>query len=121
MEIDLTGVWLNALAKIPVCEDIAEDNDDHQVITRYTPLGVCVAIVPWKFPILLACDKTAPALVTGNTLIVKPSPFTAYYGLKLGELAQAYFPLGVCQVIGGSDSYPPGHTGQLFGPVGNPD
>lgn len=74
---------------------------------RYTPLGVVAGIVPWNFPIHLACGKIAPSLVTGNTIIIKPSPFTPYCDLKLGELAQAFFPPGVLQVISGDDQLGP--------------
>jgi acyl-CoA reductase-like NAD-dependent aldehyde dehydrogenase len=47
--------------------------------------------------------KVVPALLTGNTIIVKPSPFTPYCDLKLGELAQAFFPPGVIQCLSGDD------------------
>lgn len=54
-------------------EQLMEESEGKKVITRYTPLGVVAAIVPWNFPTLLACGKIAPALVTGNTIIIKPS------------------------------------------------
>lgn len=76
-------------------------------IVRHVPLGVVVGIVPWNFPILLACTKIAPALITGNTIILKPSPFTPYCGLKLAELAQRFFPPGVMQALSGDDSLGP--------------
>jgi len=66
-----------------------------------------VAIVPWNFPIQLACGKIAPALIAGNALILKPSPFTPYCGLKLGELAQQFFPPGVLQTLSGDDGLGP--------------
>jgi acyl-CoA reductase-like NAD-dependent aldehyde dehydrogenase len=74
---------------------------------RYTPLGVCVGIVPWNFPIVLAINKIAPAVMSGNTVIIKPSPFTPYCGIKLVELAQRFFPPGVIQVLSGNDSLGP--------------
>ena len=52
---------------------VIEDTDERTVITRYTPLGVVCAIVPWNFPIRLAVGKIAPAVLTGNVVIVKPS------------------------------------------------
>lgn len=51
--------------------------------------------------------KIAPAVLTGNTIIVKPSPFTPYCDLKLVELAQKFFPAGVVQVLSGDDSLGP--------------
>jgi len=61
------------------------------------------AICPWNYPLILSCGKIAPALTTGNCIIVKPSPFTPYTALKFVELAQAILPPGVLQVVGGND------------------
>lgn len=48
--------------------------DEEKIIeTSYKPLGVCAAICPWNFPIFLAMGKIAPAVMAGNTIIVKPS------------------------------------------------
>jgi acyl-CoA reductase-like NAD-dependent aldehyde dehydrogenase len=60
-------------------------------------------IVPWNFPILLAIWKIAPALITGNCIIIKPSPFTPLCTLKLGELCRCVVPEGVFSVISGGD------------------
>lgn len=68
--------WFREIAKQSLPEEVLEDTADRLVISRHTPLGVVGAIVPWNFPILLAVWKIAPALVAGNTIIVKPSPFT---------------------------------------------
>ncbi|WP_254503777.1 aldehyde dehydrogenase family protein, partial [Salmonella enterica] len=54
--------------------------------TRHVPLGVVGAIVPWNFPVLLALWKIGPALLTGNTMVLKPSPFTPLATLRLAEL-----------------------------------
>lgn len=80
---------------------------DREIVNRYTPLGVAVGIVPWNYPILLAAGKLAPALLTGNVMIIKPSPFTPAGGLKLCELAQRFFPPGVVQCLSGDDSLGP--------------
>ncbi len=50
------------------------------------PLGVCALMVPWNFPLLLAAWKMAPALAMGNTVLLKPSPFTSLSSLRLVEL-----------------------------------
>jgi len=106
-----TGVhWIRELTKIEIKEEVVEEDDDKQIVVRYTPLGVAVGIVPWNFPVHLACGKIAPALITGNTIIIKPSPFTPYCDLKLGELAQQYFPPGVVQVLSGDDNLGPWFT-----------
>ncbi|KAK7902266.1 hypothetical protein LTR67_001911 [Exophiala xenobiotica] len=83
------------------------EDERRRAILSYTPLGVCALIVPWNFPISLGTQKIASALVTGNTVILKPSPFTPFCGLKLGELAQQFFPPGVFQVLNGDDELGP--------------
>ena len=49
------------------------DDDDLKVTTYYEPLGVVGGICPWNFPMVLAMLKIAPAILVGNTIIVKPS------------------------------------------------
>lgn len=61
------------MANLPLPEDVIEDNEKRTVITRYTAIGVVAAIIPWNFPLLLATGKIAPALLSGNVIIVKPS------------------------------------------------
>ncbi|CAG9936419.1 unnamed protein product [Clonostachys rosea f. rosea IK726] len=106
-ETDSAIEWIRGMANISLPEDVIEDNERHTVTTRYLPLGVVAAIVPWNFPLLLATGKIAPALLTGNVIIVKPSPFTPYGGLKLVELAQQFFPPGVVQSLSGDDKLGP--------------
>ena len=73
------------------------------VYTLREPLGVCAAIVPWNFPLLSAVWKVAPALATGNTMILKPASLTPLTALALGALAlEVGFPPGVLNVITGS-------------------
>lgn len=79
------------------------EDDEKTIYTEYTPLGVCGGIIPWNFPLILSIGKIAPALLTGNTIIVKPSPFTPYTGLKMVELMQEIFPPGVVQAVGGNN------------------
>ncbi len=61
------------MANIELAEETIEDNAERTTVVRYVPLGVVSAIVPWNFPILLATGKIGPSLITGNTLILKPS------------------------------------------------
>lgn len=69
--------------------------------------------VPWNWPVLLGLGKLGPAVITGNTFIMKPSPYTPYCDLKLGELAAQVFPPGVVQVLSGDDSLGPWITEHL--------
>jgi len=75
------------------------------VYTQREPLGVVAAIVPWNFPLLIAMWKVAPALATGNTVILKPASQTPLTALAIGQLAiDCGFPPGVLNVMTGSGS-----------------
>jgi (Z)-2-((N-methylformamido)methylene)-5-hydroxybutyrolactone dehydrogenase len=70
--------------------------------TRWEPLGVVVAIVPWNSPLLLLAWKLAPALAAGNTVVIKPSEFTSASTLEFGRLVEAAgFPPGVVNIVTG--------------------
>ncbi|RDW94222.1 aldehyde dehydrogenase family protein [Aspergillus mulundensis] len=92
-------------------DEIIEDSAHKRIIVRHTPIGVAVGIIPWNFPHALTVIKLAPALLTGNVIIIKPSPFTPYCALKLVELAQRFFPPGVVQALSGDDRLGPWLTG----------
>jgi acyl-CoA reductase-like NAD-dependent aldehyde dehydrogenase len=102
-EIMGSAIWCREIAKQTLADEIIEDTGERRVITRYTPLGAVGAIVPWNFPVLLAIWKIAPALAAGNTIVVKPSPFTPLCTLKLGELCAKVLPPGVLNVVSGGD------------------
>ncbi|KAL5453437.1 hypothetical protein PMIN06_005473 [Paraphaeosphaeria minitans] len=70
---------------LEIPEDKIED-DEKTIYTEYITLGVCAGIIPWNFPLVLSIGKIAPALLTGNAIIIKPSPFTPYTGLKVVEI-----------------------------------
>lgn len=80
------------------------EDDTVKIIGTYVPIGVMAAISPWNFPMILSSVKVVSALVTGNCVIIKPSPFTPYSILKFCELAQSVLPAGVFQALsGGAD------------------
>lgn len=79
------------------------------------PLGVAGQIIPWNFPLLMAAWKIAPALATGNTVVLKPAETTSLTALKLAEIIQeADLPPGVVNIITGA-----GATGAAI--VNHPD
>ncbi|WP_218195348.1 aldehyde dehydrogenase family protein [Pseudomonas sp. 02C 26] len=96
--------WCREIAKQALVDEVVQDNGTNRIVSRHTPIGVVGAITPWNFPVLLAIWKIAPALVAGNTMVLKPSPFTPLCTLLLGELANEILPPGVLNVLaGGSD------------------
>lgn len=84
-----------------------QDDKDLTISVSYTPLGVVAAICPWNYPLVLAMGKISAALVTGNCVITKPSPFTPYSILKFTELVRDIFPPGVIQALHGDASLGP--------------
>jgi len=74
-------------------------------VVAYTlrePIGVVGAIIPWNYPLMMAAWKVAPALATGNTLILKPASATPLTAIRLGELAlEAGIPPGVLNIVPG--------------------
>jgi acyl-CoA reductase-like NAD-dependent aldehyde dehydrogenase len=106
-ELDSTLTWLRAFATMEIKDEVLQEDDDKIIYSTHPPIGVCAGIVPWNWPILLGLGKLGPALITGNTFIMKPSPYTPYCDLKLGELAVSIFPPGVVQVLSGDDGLGP--------------
>ncbi|THF66611.1 aldehyde dehydrogenase family protein [Pseudothauera nasutitermitis] len=95
--------WLREVARRRLADQVLEDAPRHRVDKSYVPLGVAGLIVPWNFPLCLAAWKFAPALITGNTVILKPSPYTPLTALRLAELAEGVLPPGVFTVLTGDD------------------
>ncbi|WP_155645916.1 aldehyde dehydrogenase family protein, partial [Erythrobacter donghaensis] len=67
--------------------------------TRRVPVGVVGGIVPWNFPVMMAVQKIVPALLSGCTMVLKPSPFTPLATLRIVELIADEVPAGVLNVI----------------------
>jgi acyl-CoA reductase-like NAD-dependent aldehyde dehydrogenase len=78
---------------------VIEDSGDRRVEAYRRPLGVVGCIIPWNYPLLILGFKLPPALLAGNTLIVKPAPTTPLSTLKFAELVQNILPKGVLNVI----------------------
>lgn len=78
---------------------VLRDDGTGKVIEHRTPLGVVAAITPWNFPMILLINKLAPALITGNTMVLKPAPTTPLTSLLFGEIAREVLPAGVFNVI----------------------
>ncbi|KAI8944203.1 aldehyde dehydrogenase [Xylaria longipes] len=99
--------WLRDFCKLSLPDKITEASCGRHVVERYIPIGVTVGIIPWNGPVILTCGKIAPAMLTGNALILKPSPFAPYSVLKMVELGLQFFPRGVLQALSGEDNLGP--------------
>jgi len=75
---------------------------DYFCYTRHEPVGVVGQIIPWNFPMLMLAWKLAPALATGNTVVMKPAEQTPLSALRIGQLiVEAGFPAGVVNLLPG--------------------
>lgn len=82
--------------------EVAPTEKDVHAYISHQPIGVVAAVVPWNFPLWIACWKLGPALAAGNSVILKPSEKSSLTAIFLGKLAkQAGLPDGVFQVITG--------------------
>lgn len=102
-EIYGSADWLRAISEQRLEDEVVHSDDERSVVTRYTPVGVVGAIVPWNFPLLLAVWKIAPALMAGCTLVLKPSPYTPLCDLKFAEMALDILPPGVLNCVSGGN------------------
>ncbi len=98
-----SAIWCQYFANLEMVPQVIQDDDSAYVELARRPLGVVAAITPWNFPLTLAFWKIAPALLAGNTLVLKPSPFTPLTTLKVGELLRDVFPPGVVNIVSGGD------------------
>jgi len=110
LKIDIPGAarciawYAEAIDK--VYDEIAPTPHDVLALITREPVGVVGAIVPWNFPLLMACWKLGPALATGNSVVLKPSEKSPLTALRIAELAvEAGLPEGVLNVVPGF-----GHT-----------
>ncbi|NLR72229.1 aldehyde dehydrogenase family protein [Novosphingobium sp. ERN07] len=106
-EIGASAAIMSAQSTLSLEETINEDSDTRLSRTRRVPVGVVAGIVPWNFPVLMAVQKIAPAILSGCTIVLKPSPFTPLTTLKFAELIKDIVPAGVVNIITGEDSLGP--------------
>jgi acyl-CoA reductase-like NAD-dependent aldehyde dehydrogenase len=103
LEMFGSAMWCTYFADLEIPRQILQDDEEAFVEIVNRPLGVVAAITPWNFPVNLAFWKIAPALLAGNTMVLKPSPFTPLSTLKVGELLRSVLPPGVLNVVSGGD------------------
>ncbi|GAA1720983.1 aldehyde dehydrogenase family protein [Fodinicola feengrottensis] len=102
-EVYGSAAWLKYFAGLELPREIIQDDKRGLAEVVRRPIGPVAAITPWNFPLLLAFWKIAPALRAGNTLVLKPSPFTPLVSLKIGEVLRDVLPPGVLNVVSGGN------------------
>jgi acyl-CoA reductase-like NAD-dependent aldehyde dehydrogenase len=102
-EIGRAASQSEGLSKIAIVPETLVDDAERHIELAYRPLGVVGVITPWNAPINLAAGPVVSALYTGNTVVLKPSPYTPLATLRMGELFRQIFPPGVVNVLAGGD------------------
>jgi len=98
-EVYGTAAFFRYFTMLDLPVKIIEDSEGKKVEAHRRPLGVIGAIVPWNFPMILMAFKLPPALLAGNTVVLKPAPTTPLTSLKLGELIKDIVPAGVVNIV----------------------
>jgi acyl-CoA reductase-like NAD-dependent aldehyde dehydrogenase len=94
---------LREMANLKVKDQVLRNDAKNIITLHYRPMGVVGAITPWNVPVGLAAHKIAQGLVAGNTMVLKPSPYTPLATLLLGELSRDILPPGVFNVVAGGN------------------
>ncbi|HJS13021.1 aldehyde dehydrogenase family protein [Sphingopyxis sp.] len=98
-EIAWAEGYLRHYTTLEIAERTIQDDANGLIQVRRKPLGVVAGIIAWNFPLLVACWKIGPAVIAGNTIVLKPAPTTPVTALMLGELCRDIFPAGVVNII----------------------
>jgi len=98
-EVMRAAGFFRYFASLDLPVKVAEDSADRRVELHRRPLGVVAAIIPWNFPVMMVSFKVPPALLAGNTIVLKPSPTTPLTTLRIAELVADMAPPGVLNVI----------------------
>ncbi len=107
-EVGGAAYFLRYFAQTSLPVQVLEDGEQRRVELHRTPLGVVAAIVPWNFPVLTAVNKLGAALLTGNTVVLKPAATTPLATLHIGALFSDIVPAGVLNIV--TDNNDLGHV-----------
>lgn len=103
-EIGGAQAWAGYTAGLSLPVKLLQDDNAGRVELHRKPLGVVGSITPWNFPVMIAVWHILPALRTGNTVVVKPSPFTPLATLRLVQIINEVLPPGVVNIVTGDDA-----------------
>jgi len=102
-ELARAAAQSEGMAKLHIEPELISEDAERRIELRYYPLGVVGVITPWNAPINLAAGPLTSALYTGNTVVLKPSPYTPLATLALAQQLREVFPPGVLNVLSGGD------------------
>lgn len=101
MEVGGSIAWTQATAALELPVEVVQDDDSARIEVHRKPLGVVGSITPWNWPLMIAVWHVMPALLAGNTVVMKPSPYTPVATTRFVELANEILPAGVLNLVHG--------------------
>jgi len=103
-ELGGAAAWAGYTAGLSLPVELLQDTNEGRVELHRKPLGVVGSITPWNFPVMIAVWHVLPALRTGNTVVIKPSPYTPLATLRMVEILNEVLPAGVLNAVTGDDT-----------------
>jgi len=102
-ELGGAAAWAGHTGTLSLPDVVIQDDDTARVIQTRKPVGVVGSITPWNWPLLIAVWHIVPAIRTGNTVVIKPSPYTPLSTLRMVEMINEVLPPGVVNCVTGED------------------
>ena len=102
-EVGGAQAWASYTAELTIPSKVLQDDENGLITLERKPLGVVGSITPWNFPLMIAIWHIVPALRTGNTVVIKPSPNTPLATLRMVEMFNEILPPGVLNIVTGDD------------------
>lgn len=96
--------WAGYTSGLSLPPKVLQDDNEGRVELFRNPIGVVGSITPWNWPVLIAVWHILPALRTGNTVVIKPSPFTPLSTIRLVEVMNEVLPAGVVNIVTSDDT-----------------
>jgi acyl-CoA reductase-like NAD-dependent aldehyde dehydrogenase len=98
-EIGGAVAWTRYTSGLSLPAEVLQDGPEGRVELHRKPIGVVASITPWNWPVMIACWHIIPAIRAGNTVVIKPSPFTPLSTILLVEIINEVLPPGVVNVV----------------------
>ncbi len=106
-ELGGAQAWAAFTAELDLPVETIQNDENGRIEAHRRPVGVVASITPWNWPLMIAIWHVLPAIRTGNTVVIKPSPLTPLSTLRMVELIAAVLPPGVINVVTGHDDIAP--------------
>ncbi len=102
-ELGGAAAWAGYTGTLSLPDKVIQDDETARIVQTRKPIGVVGSITPWNWPLMIAVWHVVPAIRTGNTVVIKPSPYTPLSTLRLVEILNEVLPPGVLNCVTGED------------------